>query len=59
MLLDPKALQAAMPGCERFVEVAPSSYDVTIKIGIAAIKGTYQLIRNPSYLEKTFHGLNT
>ena len=41
MLLDPKALQAAMPGCERFVEVAPSSYDVTIKIGIAAIKGTY------------------
>ena len=40
-LLDPKALQAAMPGCERFEEVAPSSYDLTIKVGIAAIKGTY------------------
>lgn len=42
MLLDPKAIQASMPGCERFVEVGPESYDVTIRIGIAAIKGTYQ-----------------
>ena len=40
-LLDPKALQASMPGCERFEEVGPNSYDLTIKVGIAAIKGTY------------------
>ena len=40
-MLDPKALQASMPGCERFEEVGPSSYDLTIKVGIAAIKGTY------------------
>jgi carbon monoxide dehydrogenase subunit G len=40
-LLDPKALQASMPGCEKFVEVGPRSYDLTIKVGIAAIKGTY------------------
>lgn len=40
-LLDPKALQASMPGCERFDEVGPSSYDLTIKVGVAAIKGTY------------------
>ena len=40
-LLDPQALQASMPGCERFVEVGPNSYDLTIKVGIAAIKGTY------------------
>jgi carbon monoxide dehydrogenase subunit G len=40
-LLDPKALQASMPGCEKFEEVAPNSYDLTIKVGIAAIKGTY------------------
>jgi carbon monoxide dehydrogenase subunit G len=40
-LLDPKALQASMPGCEKFVEVAPQSYDLTIRVGIAAIKGTY------------------
>lgn len=40
-LLDPKALQASMPGCEKFDEVGPSSYDLTIKVGISAIKGTY------------------
>ncbi len=40
-LLDPKALQASMPGCERFEEVGPQSYDLTIRVGIAAIKGTY------------------
>jgi carbon monoxide dehydrogenase subunit G len=40
-LLDPKALQASMPGCEKFEEVGPNSYDLTIKVGIAAIKGTY------------------
>jgi carbon monoxide dehydrogenase subunit G len=40
-LLDPRALQASMPGCERFEEVGPQSYDLTIKVGIAAIKGTY------------------
>lgn len=40
-MLDPQALQASMPGCERFEEVGPNSYDLTIKVGIAAIKGTY------------------
>lgn len=40
-MLDPVALQASMPGCEKFEEVGPSSYDLTIKVGIAAIKGTY------------------
>ena len=40
-MLDPKALQASMPGCERFEEVGPRSYDLTIKVGIAAIRGTY------------------
>jgi len=40
-LLDPDALKASMPGCEVFTEVAPNSYDLTIRVGIAAIKGTY------------------
>ena len=41
MLLDPRALRAAMPGCEKFEEVGPQSYDVTIRVGISAIKGAY------------------
>jgi hypothetical protein len=28
-----------------------------LMMSIAAAKGVYQLIRNPSYWEKTFHGL--
>jgi hypothetical protein len=41
MMLDPVVLQAAMPGCEAFKEAGPESYDLTIKVGMAAIKGTY------------------
>lgn len=40
-MLDPKSLQASMPGCEVFTEVGPQSYDLTIRVGLAAIKGTY------------------
>ncbi|MFN0146337.1 MAG: CoxG family protein [Dehalococcoidia bacterium] len=40
-MLDPVALKASMPGCEEFKEVGPESYELTIKVGIAAIKGTY------------------
>jgi carbon monoxide dehydrogenase subunit G len=40
-LLDPQALKASMPGCERLDATGPESYDITIKVGIAAIKGTY------------------
>lgn len=29
-----------------------------LMMSVAATKGTYQLIRNPSYWEKTFHGLS-
>ncbi|MGE2718282.1 glycosyltransferase [Mycolicibacterium celeriflavum] len=29
-----------------------------LMMSVAAAKGTYQLIRNPSYWEKTFHGLS-
>ncbi|MCC6383194.1 MAG: carbon monoxide dehydrogenase subunit G [Dehalococcoidia bacterium] len=41
MLLDPVALEAAMPGCEQFVPTGPAGYDVTIRVGVAAVKGTY------------------
>ena len=40
-MLDPAALKASMPGCERMDPNGTDSYDITIKVGIAAIKGTY------------------
>jgi uncharacterized protein len=40
-LLDPAAIQASMTGCERFDATGPETYDITLKVGLAAIKGTY------------------
>ncbi|MBI5948275.1 MAG: carbon monoxide dehydrogenase subunit G [Chloroflexi bacterium] len=39
--LDPKALQAAMPGCERLDPAGPDTYRVTMAVGITAMRGTY------------------
>lgn len=41
-LLDPRTLQACLPGCEQLDEIGPDEYQATMKIGIAAIRGTYQ-----------------
>lgn len=41
LLMDKTALQAALPGCERFEEVGDNEYEVTMKIGVASIKGVY------------------
>jgi len=40
-LMDPEALRATIPGCEEFTAVGPDSYDMTVKVGISAIRGTY------------------
>lgn len=40
-LMDPHAIARVMPGCETLEETGPETYQATLKIGIAAIKGTY------------------
>jgi len=40
-LLDPVALQASIPGCERFDVLGPGSFDVTMRVGIGTLKGSY------------------
>jgi carbon monoxide dehydrogenase subunit G len=42
LLLDPATLQQCLPGAEDLVEVGPEEYEATMKIGVAAIRGTYQ-----------------
>ena len=42
LLLDPGTLQQCLPGTEDFVEVGPEEYEARMKIGVAAIRGTYQ-----------------
>ena len=42
VLTNPRHLAKAIPGCETLEEIEPGKYDATLKIGIAAIKGTYK-----------------
>ncbi len=41
LLLTPADLQQCLPGCERLTQVGPDTYDATLTIGAAAVKGTY------------------
>jgi uncharacterized protein len=40
-LRDPAVLARAIPGCQRLDEVAPDTYAMTIRAGVASIRGTY------------------
>jgi uncharacterized protein len=40
-LIDPVVLRRAIPGCESLTPVAADTYEATLKIGIAGLKGTY------------------
>ena len=40
--LDPDRLRQAIPGCERLEEVGPDEYKATMKVGVAAVKGTFE-----------------
>lgn len=41
-MLDPESLRQCLPGCEKLDEIGPDEYEATMKIGIGAIRGTYQ-----------------
>ena len=41
-LLDPQALARALPGCEKLEANADGSYATEMRVGIAAVKGTYK-----------------
>jgi len=40
--LDPMTLQKAIPGCEKLELIGPDEYKATLKIGVAAVKGTFE-----------------
>ena len=41
-LMDPEVLKKCLPGCEKLDPVGPDAYRAHMKVGIAAIKGSYQ-----------------
>lgn len=40
--LDPATLAKAIPGCDALEEVAPGEFKAVMKIGVGAIKGTFE-----------------
>jgi carbon monoxide dehydrogenase subunit G len=42
LLLDPTALEGCIPGCQRLEATGPEQYRATLKVGIAAIRGTFE-----------------
>ncbi len=41
-LQDPAELQRCIPGCEKLEPRGEDAYEATMKVGVAAVKGTYQ-----------------
>jgi carbon monoxide dehydrogenase subunit G len=40
-LMNPDDIAKVLPGCETLEETGPDTYRATLKLGIAAVKGTY------------------
>ena len=40
-LVNPDVLRRAIPGCDSLTPVAADTYEATLKIGLAGLKGTY------------------
>jgi carbon monoxide dehydrogenase subunit G len=41
VLTDPDTLKRTLPGCQKFEPLGGGKYDISMSLGIAAIKGTY------------------
>jgi hypothetical protein len=41
-MLDPQVLAKAIPGCESLTEIGPDQFEAVMKVGVAAVKGTYK-----------------
>lgn len=42
LLNDPEVLARCLPGCEQLVPVEPDRYAAKVRVGMAAVKGTYE-----------------
>ena len=55
LLTDPANLVLCLPGCEKLVATGENSYEMTMKVGIAAISGTYSGKISLSEITPTTH----
>lgn len=40
--LNPEQLRQAIPGCEKLEAIGPDEFRATMKVGVAAVKGTFE-----------------
>jgi uncharacterized protein len=40
--MDPEQLRKAIPGCEKLEAIGADEYKATMKVGVAAVKGTFE-----------------
>ncbi len=40
--LDPERLRQAIPGCEKLEPIGEDEYKATLKVGVAAVRGTFE-----------------
>src|SRR5256714_6732931 len=40
--LDPEVLRQAIPGCEKLEAIGEDEFKATMKVGVAAVKGTFE-----------------
>src|ERR1700736_4840406 len=58
LLMDPAVLSSCIPGCDRFEPDGVDRYKVTLKVGLAAITGTYDAtVVLTDVIPKTSYGL--
>jgi carbon monoxide dehydrogenase subunit G len=59
LLLSPEALKNCVPGCEKLEPTGEDSYTATMKVGVAAIRGTYNgKVRITDKVEQNSYTLN-
>lgn len=42
VLMNPESLKSCVPGCESLNPTGENAYEATLKVGVAAIRGTYK-----------------
>lgn len=42
VLMNPESLRSCVPGCESLSPTGDNAYEATLKVGVAAIRGTYK-----------------
>ena len=59
VLMNPESLKSCVPGCESLTPTGENAYEASLKVGVAAIRGTYKsTIRQIDIAEPSSYKMN-